>query len=234
MSTVVVSHGHTDHLGGLAYWASQRWLNSLGPGTLVAPEPICRDLQVVLDAHARLEGGEPYPVKVEAVADGCSHQLRRDVSLRFFATDHWIRTLGTQVLWFKHRLRSELAHLDGEEIAARRRAGEEVSVREQVPVLAYGADSGPGLLEQQTAVLASEVLLLECSFFKPGDHERARRFGHTHIDDLVAAAPTLGCRHLVLLHASRRHRLREVEALVDEHLRPLLACQLHHLNVDWD
>ena len=50
----------------------------------------------------------------------------------------------------------------------------------------------------------------------------------------LAAAATLRCRHLVLLHASRRHRLLEVEDLLEEHLRPLLSCEMHHLNVDWE
>jgi hypothetical protein len=38
----------------------------------------------------------------------------------------------------------------------------------------------------------------------------------------------------VLLHASRRHRLREVEQILDTDLRPLLTCDMHHLMVDWD
>jgi ribonuclease BN (tRNA processing enzyme) len=79
-----------------------------------------------------------------------------------------------------------------------------------------------------------EVLLLECSFFAAADRERARRFGHLHLDDLVALAPRLDCRHLVLLHASRRARLREIESSLDRRLRPILSCKLHHLNVDWD
>ena len=47
------------------------------------------------------------------------------------------------------------------------------------------------------------------------DQDRAARYGHTHIDDLKPHLETFSCRHLVLLHASRRHRMREVEASLD-------------------
>jgi ribonuclease BN (tRNA processing enzyme) len=234
MSTVVVSHGHVDHLGALGYWASQRLLNSMGPATLVVPQAIADAVDRLLRVHAELEGGRPYPVEVVAVADGHRHRLRRDLELCFFATDHWVPTLGTRLEWSKSRLRDELSGLDGTEIARRRRAGETVSEEQRIALVSYCADSGPQLLEQRSEVLGSEVVLLECSFFRPADRDRAERYGHLHFEDLISAADRFSCRHLVLLHASRRHRLREVEGILDERLRPALQCQLHHLNVDWD
>ena len=57
MNTVVVSHGHMDHVGGLGYWASQRYLNAMGPATLIAPADIIEQLDKLLELHAELEGG---------------------------------------------------------------------------------------------------------------------------------------------------------------------------------
>ncbi len=147
MRTVVLSHGHIDHLGGLGYWASQRYLNSMPPATLIVPEPIEDEIRSLLAAFARLEGGEPYQVAVVGATDGSSQALRRDIELAFFATDHWVPTLGTRIIWHKHRLRSELSHLSEPEIARRRLAGEEVTEDIATTILAYCADSGPGLLE---------------------------------------------------------------------------------------
>ena len=45
-----------------------------------------------------------------------------------------------------------------------------------------------------------EVLVVECTFLRPSEHERARRFGHMHLDDLVERAAGLRNRHLVLTH----------------------------------
>jgi ribonuclease Z len=234
MRTAVVSHGHMDHIGALGYWASQRFLNSMPPATLIAPAPIEDDLCSLLADFARLEGGRPYRVTVVPVVDGAHHQLRRDMELEFFATDHWVPTLGTRIVWHKRRLRPELADLPGPEIARRRLSGDDVTEDVAIPILSYCADSGPGLLEARRDVLDSEIVLLECSFFKPADRDRATRYGHTHLEDLRPHLDTMRCRHLILLHASRRHRLREVEAILDEEIRPHFAGELHHLNHDWD
>lgn len=234
MTMLAVSHGHADHLGGIAYWASQRHLQAMGAARLAAPREIAADVETLLETHARLEGGERYPVEVVPVAPGVSLPLRRDMELGFFATDHWVPTLGSLVIWRRHHLLPELAGLAGEEIARRRQAGEVVTEPVETDLLAYCADSGPAVLEPGAPAAAAEVVLLECSFFKSGDRERAARYGHLHLEELLAGVGNLSCRHLVLLHASRRHRLREVEKILDEQLRPALGCALHHLMVDWD
>ena len=234
MNTLLVSHGHMDHIGGLGYWASQRYLNSMGPGAVMAPAEIADDVRALLETLARLEGGRPYDVGVTPVSAGDRRALRADIELEFFATDHWVPTLGCRVIWRTHRLLAELADLSGEEIARRRRAGLQVTDERRVALLAYCADSGPGLFASRPDVLAAEVVLIECSFFRPGDRDRAVRYGHMHLEDLLAVSERLACRHLVLLHASRRQRLREVERFLDERLKPQLPCALHHLMVDWD
>ncbi len=234
MSLVVVSHGHVDHVGALGYWASQRYLNTMGPATLIVPRAIATQVERLLELHADLEGGQAYAIDVVAVADGDRYQHRNDFELDFFATDHWVPTLGTRIVWRRQRLRKDLSGMPGEEIAHRRRSGETVSEEHRVDLLTYCADSGPQLFQRFPEAVDSEVVLLECSFFRPADRTRAARYGHLHLEDLQAVAHRLRCRHLVLLHASRRHRLREVEAILEEQLRPLLACEMHHLMVDWD
>ena len=234
MRTVVLSHGHMDHLGGLGYWASQRYLNSMPPATLIVPEPIETEIRSLLASFARLEGGEPYQITVLGVTDGDEQALRRDIELRFFATDHWVPTLGTRIIWHKRRLRAELSHLSEPEIARRRLAGEVVTQDLATTILAYCADSGPGLFAIRPEIFDAEVVLVECSFFRPSDRDRATRYGHTHLEDLRPHLENIGCRHLVLLHASRRHRLREVEAILDSDVRPHFSGELHHLNVDWE
>jgi ribonuclease Z len=234
MRTVVLSHGHMDHLGGLGYWASQRFLNSMPPATVIAPTAVAREIEDLLARFAALEGGRPYQVSVVPVAEGDRYRLRLDVELDFFATDHWVPTLGTRLTWHKRRLRPELGDLPGPEIARRRLGGEAVTTDVALPILAYCADSGPRLLERRSDVLSAEVVLLECSFFKDADRDRAARYGHTHLADVLANLGRLHCRHMVLVHASRRHRLREVEAILDAELRPRFPGELHHLNVDWD
>jgi ribonuclease Z len=234
MNTVFISHGHMDHVGALGYWASQRYLNSMGTAHIVAPRAISSGVQRLLENFAELEGGHPYDVGIIDVESGDRVPLRPDMDLHFFETDHWVPTLGCRLVWRKHRLRAELAGLPGEEIARRRRSGQLVTEEARQDLATYCADSGPGLFATHPEVLRAEVVLLECSFFRPDDHDRAATYGHMHLDDLLGNAERLRCRHLILLHASRRHRLREVEAILEEQVRPTLDCELHHLMVDWE
>ena len=234
MNTVAVSHGHMDHLGALGYWASQRYLNSMGPATVLAPGAIARQVRTLMETFATLEGGRPYQAEVVAVEAGDRHRFRKDMELRFFTTDHWVPTLGHVVVWRKRLLRKELLGLPGTEIARLRASDQTVTEDQNLELMAYCADSGPGLFDTSPEVLGAEVLLMECSFFAPADRDRARDYGHMHLHDLLEVADRLQCRHLILLHASRRHRLRQVEEILDLELRPRLQCSLHHLMVDWE
>jgi ribonuclease Z len=234
LPTVMVSHGHLDHIGGLTYWASQRFLNSMPGGTAVVPAAIAADVRALLEITAHLEGGRPYDVTVVEADDGTRHRLRRDLELELFATDHWVPTLGSSLIWYRRHLRPDLAGLSEREIAARSAAGETVTTEDEVRLLTYCADTGPGLFARHPEVLDAEVLLLECTFYRTGDRDRAAAFGHLHVDDLLAAAPRFTCRHLVLLHPSRRHRLREVDQELQRRIRPAFACQVHPLWVDWE
>ncbi len=234
MSTLFLSHGHLDHAGGIPHWASQRYLNAMGAGTILAPAPVAPLVEELLALCARLEGGRPYEVEVRAVAPGERVPLKsRGVHLEPFSTDHWVPTLGCRLVLTRTRLRRELRDLPQEEIARRRLRGEPVTESLEIPFLSYCADTGPGLFEDNPGVFASEVVLLECSFYRPQDRERAREYGHLHLEDLVRAAPGWTCRHLVVLHPSRRTRIREAAGLLEERLAPVFGGRLHHMMVDW-
>lgn len=234
MNRVCVSHGHLDHIGGLTYWASQRLLNSMGPGIVHAPVEISDKIERLINTAEALEGGRPYAVSVEPVEDDGRLEFRSDMALQFFATDHWVPTLGSRLIWRRRRLRSEFAELSSNEIAELGRSGKEISEEIDVSLLSYCADTGPGLFADKPWVLDSEILLVECSFYRDSDRERASEFGHMHLEDVVDVARAFSGSSLILLHPSRRNRLREVEQIIDERIRPECSATVDHLMVDWD
>ncbi len=231
---VVVSHGHMDHVLGLPAWASQRQLNGMTGGRVYVPGSLAGGVRELLATCARLEGGRPYDVEVVPAAPGETIEVRRDFSLRFFATSHWVDTLGCCVEWVRRHLRPELAGRDEAELRRRRDRGEAITEEVRTPLLAYLADTGPEVFSEQPGLADVEVLVVECTFLRPGEVERARRFGHMHLDDVVALAPTLRNRHLVLTHLSRRHRLAPGARAIRSALAGVLAPELHLFNVEWD
>lgn len=234
MDVVAVSHGHLDHLLGVPAWASQRKLQGMPGGTVLVPATLAPAVTQLLALCAAMEGGEPYDVGVRGVGAEDVVALRTAFELHFFPTTHWVDTLGCRVDWVRHRLRPELAECPPDEIRARREAGEIVTEIVRTPLLAYLADTGPGVFSAQPWLADVEVLILECTFLRPGDRERALRFGHMHLDDLRDIAPGLRGRHLVLTHLSRRHRLAAGSRQIHAALAEALSPQLHLLNVEWD
>jgi ribonuclease Z len=231
---VVISHGHMDHVLGLPAWASQRQLNGIPGGTIYTPGSLASQVSDLLAVCARLEGGRPYDVKVQPVAPGDVLPLRRGFFLRFLATSHWVETLGCCVEWVRLRLRPEFVGLGVEELRRERQAGKTITEDVRTSLLAYLADTGPEVFTEHAWLTDVEVLVVECTFLRPTDRERARRFGHMHLDDLVELAPRLANRHLVLTHLSRRHRLGPGARTIKNALGGLLRPQLHLFNTEWE
>jgi ribonuclease Z len=231
---VVVSHGHMDHIIGLPAWASQRQLNGIPGGKVYVLASLASGVRELLATCAKLEGGKPYDTEVIPVLAGQTVPLRRGFDLRFFATSHWVETLGCCVEWVRRCLRPDLAGTDAAELRRRHDAGETITDDVRTPLLAYLADTGPEVFADQPFLAQVEVLVVECTFLRPSDRERARRFGHMHLDDLTEIAPKLRNRHLVLTHLSRRHRLGPGARTIRKALGTGLSPELHLLNVEWD
>jgi len=231
---VVVTHGHVDHLQGLPSWASQRQLGGLPPGRVFAPATIADDVAALLALAARLEGGREYGVTVTTVGDGDRARLKPAFELCFVRTSHWVETLGCGVWWTRTKLRAELAGLPPAELVARRARGETITDTLVMPLLTVLGDTGPEVFATAPWLADSEVLVIECTFLTAPERDRARRFHHMHLDDLVALAPALDCRHLVVSHLSRRHGITAGEAAIRAALAGSFRGELHFFNVEWD
>lgn len=234
MQHVVVSHAHLDHLLGLPFWASQRKLQGIPGGRAYAPASQAAEISALLDLAARLEGGTPYDVEVRGVQAGHELAVRPGFEVTFFRTSHWVDTLGCRVDWLRRRLRPEYAAVPPDELRRIREAGGEIGEIVRTPLLAYLADTGPEVFAAEPWLADVEVLAVECTFLRPADRDRARRFGHIHLDDLSAVAPLLRNRHLVLTHLSRRHRLAEGARTIRRALLDRVPGQLHLMNVEWE
>lgn len=233
MSTLFISHGHADHLLAVAYWASQRALSRLGRGRILAPQAIASDLVSLLECHAGMEGEAPYDVEVTALSPQSEFQLKPGIRLEFFKVSHRVPTLGCRMLWSRKQLRPELSGADEAEIRRQKEAGIEITTRVEQAILSYSADTGVRVFENPEH-LAAEILLLECSFWGENDRERARRYAHLHLEDILENIHLISARHLVLFHASRRNRLHEVRKLIDRRLRPATDAEIHDVMVEWE
>src|SRR5512141_186605 len=213
-STICLTHGHLDHAAGLAHHASRRRLTGLPPARVFAPEEAVPDLEAWLAISQRLEN-VGYGVHVTPAVPGQSVLLRRDLQLSFLPGRHRVPTVGYLFSEVRHKLDVALQGLAGEEIAALRAAGREVTHRQEIPLFAYPGDCSPDVFDAAPELYGARVLLLECSFVAPDDRDRAREYAHIHLDDIAERAALFRNEVLILTHFSLRYRPAEIRKALD-------------------
>jgi ribonuclease Z len=219
-ATACVSHGHLDHMAGLAHYASRRRLADLPTARVVVPAEAAPDVARWIEACQRLERFE-YDLEVVAASPGDRLRLRNDLDLTVLPGRHRVPTVGYLFSEMRHKLRDEFAGKEGSEIAALRASGVEVTRPERVPLLAYPGDCSAEIFEVCPELFGARVLLLECSFLFPEDRDRAREYGHIHLDDVVANADRFENDAVVLTHFSQRYSPPEIRAALQSLPEPL-------------
>ncbi len=208
-ATVCVSHGHLDHMAGLAHFASRRKLQGLPEARVYLPAEAAADAAQWVEACQRLEHVE-YDVELVPVSPGDRVRLRNDLELRVLPGRHRVPTVGYLFSEVRQKLLPELAGRDGSEIAALRASGAPVTRREEIPLLAYPGDCGEEIFDACPELFQARVLLLECSFLFPGDRDRAREYAHIHLDDVLSRAERFENEAVVLTHFSQRYGPAEI------------------------
>ena len=122
----------------------------------------------------------------------------------------------------------EFKNLGGDEIGALRRRGERVTRTVEVPEVAFTGDTTAEWIDRAVRgedsvaadALRAKVLCCECTFVDDrASPEDARRYGHTHLDELVDRAGAFErCEAVLLMHFSARYKAHQVREALDAKL----------------
>lgn len=199
----VISHGHMDHIGGLAYWCSQRRFQGMGDGTIVCDAQIGRDIRQMMAGFVSLERQKTGYNLVE-LNPGEELEIKNNVFLRPFATEHTCPSVGWTIVEHRTKLKEEFHGLPQDKLMELKDRGTEIVNHLHVPLVAYLGDTlpGPHLLHEH--VRAARIIIAECTFFEPEHKERAKVGMHMHVDDIAEWLRVVDCEAMVLTHISRR------------------------------
>ncbi len=227
IDTILLSHGHADHVGALPAFLGIRALSGkTRPPRVVMPVEILEDLTAGLAAMSRLQR---FPLDIEAIgmAPGDELVLRGDLRVRAVRTFHPVPSLAYIIVRRVAKLRADLHGLTGPQIAARRRAGEEVSDYEDRLELAYATDTLVSALDHAPELMQARTLIVECTFLDERKSLEAARAGcHIHLDELVARADQFANEHIVMMHFSQLYRPDEISGILDARLPPQLRAKV--------
>ena len=223
---LLISHGHADHVGGIVGWLGMRGLNRRGRARVFAPPSVAEDLEIALTAMSRLQR---YDLSVDFVpmSPGDDVPFTKGNRLRAFRTHHSVPSIGYQIYKRVPKLKAEFLGLPGQEIDARKKAGEDLFDIEERLELAYATDTLSRVLETSPSLLKSRVLILECTFLDDRKSRADSRAGcHIHLDDLLEEKHAFENEHLVLMHFSQIYSPDEVHAILAERMPPELFARV--------
>lgn len=203
---VAISHGHMDHIGGLAYFCSQRFFQGMGEGTIVCDARIAPAINGMMAGFVELER-QNTPFKVVPLKPGEEVQIKNNIVLRGFEVEHTVPAFGYAVVEKRSKLKEEYAGLPQEKLRELKDRGTEITRQLQVPLVAYLGDTAPGPQLVREDVRKAQIVICECTFTEPEHKERARVGMHMYAEAVAEWLGVLECQHLVLTHLSRRTNL---------------------------
>ncbi len=224
--TWFVSHAHLDHIAALPVYVARRRMLKMEPPTIYLPGEAIEGVNAVLRAFQRLDRGR-MPVNLVAVAPGDEIELSRELVVAAFATRHTIPSLGFIVYDRRRKLKPEYFDLPGEQIRDIRLSGVEVSAEVRVPKVAYLGDTAPPGLDAHPDIYLAEILITEMTFVGPAERpDKIHKFGHTHLDDILARADRFHNDWIIASHYSTRLHPDQIQRIVSRRLPESLRDRL--------
>ncbi len=224
--TWFVTHTHLDHIAALPVLVARRRMMKMEPPTIYLPAEAVEGVELLLRAMQRLDRGR-LPAKLIGLAPGAEVELSRELVVTAFATKHTLPSLGYLVWERRKKLKPEYQSLTGEQIRDLRLSGVEVSAELRLPKIAYLGDTAPPGLDAFPETYRAQILIVEMTFVAP--NERAaliHKFGHTHLDDLLARADRFENEVIIASHFSTRLHPDQIQRIVEKRLPESLKGRL--------
>jgi ribonuclease Z len=225
---VCISHGHMDHMAGVAYYLSQRHFQGMKPGKVLVPAELYRPTEVLLRAWRDIER-QNTPFELVPMRAGQDHEVRRDFLIRPLATHHGGVSLGYSLISVREKLKPEYTGVPGQELAAMRKRGVEIQYRVEVPLVTFLGDTTAGNVFDHPDVQNAELLITETTFFEPDHKHRAKVGRHLHVDHLVEILPKLKNKNILLTHVSRRTGVRKSQRVLRKRMGEERMANVHFL-----
>ena len=215
-NTVLITHGHLDHLGDICRQAYLRAMRGMEPTTFLVPHWLVKRVHELFTFWAKVQQARKCPYSIKIVGWNERVDICKDRFVRAFETDHRISSQGYVVVEERTRLAAKYRGTPGRELGRLRKEGADLDEVFEFPLVAFTGDPRASVFDGDLLALKAQVLISECTFVN-GDVTvaEARKKGHVHISELAAKAHRFAdVGTLVLTHFSQRHTNRHIEEAI--------------------
>ena len=216
--TILFTHAHMDHMGGVAWHCATRALRRMTPPRYVVGRENAAAFRELFDVWRKLDRSTlPHELIVIAPGDEWALTPRRFV--RPFRSIHRAPCQGYAIWSRTQKLAARYQDLPQSEIDAARRSGQVITEPVDVCEVAFPGDTTIDVVEREPSVRSAKLLILECTFLDERvSVAETRDKGHVHLDEIAERAELFENEALLLTHFSARYSNAEILALLDRKL----------------
>lgn len=242
---ILVSHGHGDHIGALQQHTSIRRLRKLKQPIYIMPEECIEPFLSLYASFRALNSGlsvDEYakfnnPIRFKVSSEGLYHKnyvIRPHYVLHNSNPNNCqisIPAYGYIVNEFRKQLKSEYKDINKQEIGHLVKSGVVIQDSIEYPLVAFTGDTiiDSLLLDTNQDFLRAEYLIIECTFLKDFDQNRARVQGHIHELDLIENANLFMNKYIILCHFSPRYsnsEIKQAQTRIQQHFKQSIIYTL--------
>ena len=216
--TVLFTHSHMDHMGGIAQHAATRELQGMDPPTYVMPAVAVDPVQQLFAAWRGLNGSEPKAQLIGA-RPGDSIALDNGRVARPLQAFHPVACQGYAIVEQRKRLLPKFVGAQGSVIKAAREAGETINETVEHTIVVFSGDTTAEFHEHNELAQTAQLLITEVTFMDERiSVASARKHGHTHLDEIIERAETFKNQAILFTHLSARYKQEEALAVLAQRL----------------
>jgi len=225
--TILFTHAHMDHMGGVAYHAATRELFGMGPPTYVVPHENVEGFRELVAAWRKLDRSD-LPHHMRALGPGEEFELSNRMTARAFRSPHRVPCQGYALHSKKRKLKAQYRELAHDAIRdLRAQIGDEITELVVTPEIAFTGDTLIEVVEREEVVRKARVLVMEVTFVDERiSVEECRSKGHVHLFEVAERAALFENEALLFTHFSARYRDDEIVAALDRTLPPQLRARV--------
>jgi ribonuclease Z len=231
---VLISHGHTDHIGCLHFCQINRKLKKTTlPWQIILPKCYIPALKVISTAFSSLNrGGYPHgffdcqfddEIEIKKTikpfnklfvdqlieAENCSDIPfinQNGYFITAYPMKHKITSYGYVIKEKRKKLKKEYIGLTGLELKNLRQSGILIEESIEIPTIAFTGDTIIDSVLNTPDFLKSKILIMECTHFNDSSIEEAIEHGHIHFQQIVENIVKFENKWIILCHLSQKYR----------------------------
>lgn len=220
MQTILISHGHIDHIGSLNTILALRRMRKMERPLCIMPEVCIAPFKILTSAISALERGKCDTILYNnlikcdiKIADGLEKmQLKNNQNyvITSFETKHKIKSFGYCIYNKRSKLKEEYKGLGGNELKKKKSDGEVITYDIYVNEIGFTGDLLFESVISNEEFLRAKVLIMECTFLDDCSIEEAHGGYHIHISEIVKNQNAFKNEMIVLTHFSDRYKSEEI------------------------